>query len=139
MDAHSKAWRQHDRVGSVFSVRVIQILCRVAIQSRGFVQTAACSTSPESSTRSVVAIKPAGVTAIAVWIFIMNTHIVIPSRPTHVHLILWSGIILAYRANVVISPSIAIWISVQSQPTLCRIGAFEAEWCPRQRILWRIW
>jgi hypothetical protein len=134
-----RQWRQHDRIGSVSSVLEIQVLCRVAIQSRRIVRTSACSTSPESLARSVHAIKPAGVTTIAVRISIMNTDIIIPGRPTHVHLIFWGRVVLACPADVVVSTSIAIWISVPCPRTLRRIAAFEAEGCAGQRILRRKW
>jgi hypothetical protein len=112
----------------------MQVLCRVAIQSRRIVRTSAYSTSPESLASSVHAIKPAGMTTIAVWISIMDTDIVIPGRPTHVHLIFWGRVVLACHADVVVSTSIAIWIFVPSPPTLRRrrIAAFEAEGCGGQ-------
>ena len=78
-------------------------------------------------------------TAIAVWVHIMNTDTVVPGGPTHVHLILRGGDILAYSADVVVSPGVAIWISVPSPLTLRRSGAFETEGCSRQRILRRKW
>jgi hypothetical protein len=72
---------------------------------------------------------------------LFETDIVIPGRPTHVHLIFWGRLVLACHADVVVSTSIAIWIFVPSPPTLRRrrIAAFEAEGCAGQRILRRKW
>jgi hypothetical protein len=115
----------------------MQVLCRVAIQSRRIVRTSAYSTSPESLASSVHAIKPTRMTTIAVRISIIDTDIVIPGRPTHVHLIFWGRVVLACHADVVVSTSIAIWIFVPSPPTLRRrrIAAFEAEGCGGQMLL----
>jgi hypothetical protein len=86
----------------------MQVLCRVAIQSRRIVRTSAYSTSPESLASSVHAIKPAGMTTIAVRISIMDTDIIILGRPTHVYLISWGRVILACYVNVVVLTSITI-------------------------------
>ena len=117
------------RAGSVSSVIHVQVLCRVSIQPRRVVPTAACSTSPESSARSVHVVKPAGMTAIAMWISIINPNIIIPGRPTYIDLIFWGCITLACLANVVVSTSIAVGICISSPPTLRWIAAFEAEGC----------